>query len=726
MNMDLSKKTSFNRNKINDKCVFDTAEDNVLKDFYIPILKDSVSYDGAVGFFSTYGLLRILQGIEGLVKNKGKMRLLIGKPLTEEEYKVFESKGNYENILLKWNSDWIELFNQQFTNINQYRLEIFSWLLRNNFLEIKYAARRNGMYHKKIGILKDGDGEVVVFSGSINLTNNALTSHSSNPDGNSEEFSVYPSWEKDEFKRHGKAKIEYFNKVWNGDELNTITLNLPSMDYQTIHDFYVINEVPKSRFENQRSQFYDDFFKNKNRENNVEEFELYDHQKEALKSWKNNHYKGILALATGSGKTVTAIHAIKKISEALTTQEPPISLCIVVAVPYIVLADQWVSELRKHADISPVKCYDSSRKWFSKLNEKIGNFNLGNIKVLPIVVVNATLGGEKFISQLNRINSNPNGKLFIVTDECHHHANTTLIKKLPEADFIMGLSATPWSSKDTTSKDILMSYYGDIIATFSLDDALDRGVLCQYKYYIHEVGFNTEEAEIYLDLTNKIAPLYARKCKSNLSQKDELILQNLIFKRSRHLDSIEDKFIILDRLLKYKQPSPYKLFYCGSGYQIGDVDEKITDKEVLKTIDKITTILHQNNWKVSKFTSQETHKQRVVILDTFKKGQIDAIAAIKVLDEGFDIPMCDEAYITASSTNERQWVQRRGRILRKSKGKEIAIIHDFVITGVSNSNAFNGLVSNELKRVENFYSSCSNKDEVLPMIETIKKTHNID
>ena len=189
---------------------------------------------------------------------------------------------------------------------------------------------------------------------------------------------------------------------------------------------------------------------------------------------------------------------------------------------------------------------------------------------------------------------------------------------------------------------------------------------------------------------------------------------------------VEDKFIILDRLLKYKQPSPYKLFYCGSGYQIGDVDEKITDKEVLKTIDKITTILHQNNWKVSKFTSQETHKQRVVILDTFKKGQIDAIAAIKVLDEGFDIPMCDEAYITASSTNERQWVQRRGRILRKSKGKEIAIIHDFVITGVSNSNAFNGLVSNELKRVENFYSSCSNKDEVLPMIETIKKTHNID
>ena len=136
MNMDLSKKTSFNRNKINDKCVFDTAEDNVLKDFYIPILKDSVSYDGAVGFFSTYGLLRILQGIEGLVKNKGKMRLLIGKPLTEEEYKVFESKGNYENILLKWNSDWIELFNQQFTNINQYRLEIFSWLLRNNQLKI--------------------------------------------------------------------------------------------------------------------------------------------------------------------------------------------------------------------------------------------------------------------------------------------------------------------------------------------------------------------------------------------------------------------------------------------------------------------------------------------------------------------------------------------------------------------------------------------------------------
>ena len=715
---------AFDKEKINNKSDFDTAEDDVLKDFYTPVLRESVKYYGAVGFFSTHGLLRILQGIEGLVKNKGSMRLLIGKPLTEEEYEAFKKTENRDQILSKWNNDWSELFNQNFSKINRYRLEVFSWLLNNKYLEIKYAVRRRGMYHKKIGILEDENGELIVFSGSINLTNNAVTSNIDNPDGNSEEFSVYPSWEEREFKRHGIAKIEYFNKVWSGKEVNTTTLPLSSNDYQLIHDVYAEHEPPISKLEEELERIYVNRFEEDN-SNDAVEFELYDHQKKALKHWKDNGYRGILALATGSGKTVTAIHAIKKVSEALTSHVPPISLCIVVSVPYIVLADQWVSELQKHANIQPVKCYNSSVEWFSKLSEKIGNLNLGNIDILPIVVVNATLGQDRFQSQLERIKSNPNNKLFIITDECHHHANTTLIKKMPEADFIMGLSATPWSSEDVISKNILVKYYGDIVATFTLDDALDRGVLCKYKYYIHEVSFNKDEEKIYLNLTNKITPLYARKEQSNLSQKEEMILQNLIFKRSRHLDSIEDKFVILDGLLKYRRPSPYKLFYCGSGYQVGGENHD-HDSDILKTIDRVTTILHKNNWKVSKFTSEETHKQRVVILDNFKQKKIDAIAAIKVLDEGFDIPMCDEAYITASSTNERQWIQRRGRILRKSKDKEVATIHDFVITGVSSSNAFDSLVSNELKRVKNFYASCSNKEEILPKIELIKRERNVD
>jgi|LWDU01.1.fsa_nt_gi superfamily II DNA or RNA helicase len=714
---------AFDKNKINKKSDFDTAEDDVLKDFYIPVLKESVKYDGAVGFFSTHGLLRILQGIEGLVKNKGHMRLLIGKPLTDEEYEAFKKTDDDTQIFSQWNNDWSELFNQNFSKINRYRLEVFSWLLNNKYLQIKYAVRRRGMYHKKIGILEDEKGDFIVFSGSINLTNNAVISHADNPDGNSEEFSVYPSWEEREFERHGAAKIEYFNKVWNGEEVNTTTLPLPSDDYQVIHDVYTKHEPPISQLEEELEKIYDDRFEKENSSKRTK-FELYDHQKSALKHWKNNNYRGILALATGSGKTVTAIHALIKVSEATFNKNK--KLCVIVAVPYVVLADQWVDELEKHAGVTPMKCYGGSDKWFSQLNDKIRNFRLGNIDLLLIVVVNATLGNTKFQSQLDLLQSSEQGKLFIISDECHHHANKRIIDKLPKADFIMGLSATPWTNNDQKSETLLKSYYGGIVDVFTIDDALEKNILCQYKYYIHEVSMDSGEEETYIDLTNKIAPLYKRKIEVGLSREEDLMLQNIIFKRARHLDSIEDKFNVLDRILKTKQPEPFKLFYCGSGSQVNDEEDRDANQESLRTIDRITSILDKNNWSVSKFTSEESHDRRVSILDSFKRQEINAIAAIKVLDEGFDIPMCDEAYITASTSNERQWVQRRGRILRKSKGKEFATIHDFVITKTSDSGIFQGLIKNEMKRVDEFFRSCANKEDIKSKIDKIKLTYNLE
>ena len=237
---------------------------------------------------------------------------------------------------------------------------------------------------------------------------------------------------------------------------------------------------------------------------------------------------------------------------------------------------------------------------------------------------------------------------------------------------------------------------------------------------------NSEEEEIYLKLTSTINSMYRQNDVKTLSPKDRKILEFTIFKRSRHLDALEDKFEVLKAILATKRPESFKLFYCGSGFQADVEDEGNNENERVRNIDKITKLLKEKKWKVAQFTSQEPHTTRVDTLELFKNEKIHAIAAIKVLDEGFDIPKCNEAYITASSSSERQWVQRRGRILRKADNKDKAIVHDFVITQTSDSSLFQSLVSKELERVDAFHKSSSNITQNELQIKKIKESYNIN
>jgi|SaaInlV_110m_DNA_1040235.scaffolds.fasta_scaffold00947_2 superfamily II DNA or RNA helicase len=711
---------TFDKNKFKDN--YSTDKDNILKEFYIPILKESISYDRAVGYFSSQGLVKYLQGIDGLVKNNGKMRLIIGDTLSDDEYESINNSEAYSEIYSRLDKTWSDIFNSSVTELSKHRLAIFSWLLNRGFLEVRYAFRRKGLFHKKIGIVKDKKGNIVTFSGSMNETEAAMASNVNNPNGNSEEFVVFGSWDVDIFRRYGQEKVDSFNKVWEDCEDNTTTVKLPSAHYERIKDIYKNDSYPKSDSEKNQAELYDQITVNLDLDLDLDEldfstprlpkkiggrkYQIQEHQVKALTDWKKSNYHGIMALATGAGKTITSIHGFVKFSETRP-------LALVVSVPYRVLAEQWC-EVLSTFNIQAIKCYDGREKWESKLINGVGNFLLNIKKYLAVVVVNDTLRKEHFYSQINKI---PSNKLFFVGDECHHHGNKDIVGMLPKADYRIGLSATPWSKRENDKKLYLESYYKGIVAEYSLQEALDNNVLTGYKYHIHPVSLNSDEQDAYIAISGDISKMYA--IKNNGGTIDEVILKNLLFKRSRLLDSLEDKFNTLERLLENRTPSPYVLFYCGSG-SVEEDSEGSNDKELnIKSIDRVTKILHQNGWSVSKFTSTETTRQRNEILENFKSATINAIAAIKVLDEGFDVPMCTEAYITASSRNERQFIQRRGRILRKSSNKSEAIIHDFVILPNSSNKALKDLVLNELERIFEFYSSANNKVDISMEIRKI-------
>ena len=716
---------AFDRNKI--KNTYSTDKDNVLKDFYIPVLKEAISYDRAVGYFSSQVILKYLEGLDGLIKNNGRMRLVIGDSLSEEEYEAVKESDN-QAVLSKMDSIWDEIIHSSETELFKHRLNILSWLLNKGYLEIKYAFRRKGLYHKKLGIIQDQEGSIIPFSGSMNETVSATISNNSNPDGNSEEFSVFPSWQEGIFEAFGQEKINDFENVWNSRENNTITVSLPSSQYEKISSIYTSLHAPESSIEKEQESLYDqiietededwfDFIKPKiPKKIDGCKYQIRGHQTSALQKWQKNNYNGIMALATGSGKTITAIHGAVK-----TAQDNRIVL--IVAVPYKILADQWCDVLELF-NIKAIRCYDSSKNWRSKLTNEVGNFRAQlSSDFFAVVVVNATLATEGFLSLIGQI---PENNRFFIGDECHHHGGENAIKNLPSAKYKIGLSATPWSSTEIEQQERLEGYYGPIVASYTMKEALNQGVLTGYKYLIYPVKMNLEEGELYEQLTKSIVGLLNKK---NRTPDDEQKLANIVFKRSRLLDSLEDKFITLDNILKDRPVSKYTLFYCGSGASaVSDYEDnnEDTDIERTKSIDRVVKILHNRNWNVSKFTANESPKARTNILSNFKSGSIDAMAAIKVLDEGFDVPMCKEAYITASSRNERQFVQRRGRILRKYPGKKEAIIHDFVIVPDGRDQIYKTLIKNELTRVREFYSVANNKVDIYSEVVKIIDTYGLD
>lgn len=703
------------------KTTYSSEDDSLLKDFYIPVLSKAVKYDRAVGYFSSSMLVYSMQGLSGFIKNNGKMRLIIGDELDEQEYKAVKSGYALKEVLSRLEFKIESLFYEEYDQLTEYRFNLLSSLISNGNLEIKLALRKKGMYHDKIGILEDTAGNQVVFQGSANETFSALSA-----DFNYESISVYSSARKDVFNDYGVPYKQKFERLWSNNSAGTLVIDLPSESYESLKK---LKSTKTSFSVDEERNIFEELSILSRMVNipklpdkiNGHKYELKDHQRDALNRWKANGGQGILALATGAGKTITSIHAAVKLSETG-------KLALVIGVPYQVLADQWVDVLSLF-NIKPVKCYKSESLWINELKSEISSFNLSSKKnFITVVVVNATLSKPSFQNEIAKIVDQK--RILFVGDECHNYSNKSWLNKLPNAGLRIGLSATPWSVNNLEAKDNLKMYFGDVVAKYSIDDALREGVLTPYKYHPHLVYLNNEEQEEYLEISASISQIMAMK--ENGQNVNDDILTQLFMKRARILGSVEDKFQFLKRVLRQSEKQFHTLFYCGDGsvetdeLNLPDEEKYSLTKSRLRDVERVSMILNDNNWKSSRFTSEVPAKKRSMILNDFKSKQINAVVAIRVLDEGFDLPDCREAFLIASSRNERQFIQRRGRILRKSKNKEFSIIHDFIVLPLSSGDSsLKTLVRDELKRVDEFCRVSINKGEVESIIQELIYKFNI-
>ena len=710
------------------KGVYKSDQDHILEEFYFPTLLVARRYDRAVGFFSASTLSLAGQALSTFVQNDGEIRLILGAFADREDLEAIRQGYKDREVSEKVGSALLSMIANVRDELFQNRFEALAWLVAYGRLEVKIALRQHGMYHDKVGIISDDAGDKVVFAGSANESTHALL-----PTHNYESINVFRTWIPEHREFYG-PHIESFDRLWSNQSPSTAVLDIPTaVKDKLISVARSLDYTPDPELETAivarirpNSGVAAGAVSGKPSEPttiNGQPFQMRAHQVSALEAWKaKGDFQGTLDLATGAGKTITAIHAMIKLSEFID------GLACIIAAPYQNLADQWV-EILSTFNIYPVKCYVSRLQWEHKLRSIVHELAMGSRNFAAIVVVNRTLKSSEFQKCLSKIKGN---RLFWIGDECHHHTSKAYEGYLPtHARYRLGLSATPEHYLDQVRNERLNGFYGDIVSRYPLSQAIKDKVLTPYLYYPHIVEFTQEEAEQFVDLSEQIGRIFARETGSSSDMSPQLTA--LLMRRARLVGSAANKLPMLRATLRDQTPTQHTLFYCGDGTVESDEGtnaESENFEQGKRQVEAISTMLHDMSWNVSRFTSRESRRERDNILENFRLGIIDAMVAIRCLDEGIDVPACSTAYILASSRDPRQFVQRRGRILRRSPGKELAVIHDFLVLLPHEfdleSEYAERLIRSELVRVAEFSALSKNRSDAYEKLAQILKAYDLE
>ncbi len=689
-----------------------TGRDEIVRDFYLPCLSACVSYRRAVGYFTSSGLALAARGIAALVENGGKMQLVASPALEAGDIEALtegsEKRADVLQRVVHRSMEDIERF------INKETLSALAWLVAKGCLEVRLALRSGtsgrpeiGIYHEKLGIFSDAEGNHVAFSGSANETSGGLVN-------NFENIDVFWSW--DDPQGRVAMKIADFEELW----ANTA----PGVEVFEFTEFsrdlllrYRLPTAPTTR-ETPAVEFGEP--KKTGRKLKIEK-PPRPYQEEAIDRWFEAGCCGILAMATGSGKTLTALHAVNRLAESGP-------LVVIIACPYINLAEQWVRELAEAGVTNPVKAYGNKSKWHAQLQANLSAVQLGRLDFLPIVVVNRTFLSNDFQALLCPTKV-PH---LLVADEMHNLGAENLRTRLnPAFRYRLGLSATPERHLDMEGTKALFDYFGNIVFTYDLERAIKEKNLCPYYYHPVLVQLTKEESVIYEDLSEQIARLMAGR---KADEPPSTALQMKLLERARLLASAEGKIpALLAKIREIKEQGraiASALVYCGDG-QVDDPEE---DARVMRQVDAaVHKLAFDADLLVARFTHKEDPKDREKSLADLRSKRLHGLVAIRCLDEGIDIPDIRMGFILASSTNPRQFIQRRGRLLRKAPGKEYAEIWDFIVSppdlsDLTDDETFNverRLVARELKRVLEFCRTAINADAAEVVLLDLKRRYNL-
>lgn len=716
--------------------------DNVAMDFYVKALKESVLYKRSVGFFTSSSLLEIAQGLVYLIENNGKMQLIISPNLTQEDIeainKGYELRGKIlENRIL-------ELIKEPITELEKEKLNLLSTLIAEEKLNIKiaFSVKNNiiGLYHEKMGLFYDNENNVISFSGSMNETENALTI-------NYETIDVFNSWESEDSKERTLNKERAFEKLWNNIDRSAMVLEFPeAAKKKLLH--YKKDRINYDLLKNEVSEFKDETNGKKGEKIIIDEnlFKIdsdnypkipsdiiwKDYQEEAVKNWKENNYNGIFDMATGTGKTLTGLKAMTELSENLNHK-----LAVIIVCPYQHLVEQWAEDIIKF-NIKPILGYSASiqKDWKKLLDNAIldQKLKIKGREFFCFVCTNSTYASKFVQEEINKIKTD----ILLLIDEAHNFGTARLLKTLDNRfKYRLALSATIDRHLDEEGTKALYNYFGKKCIIYDLEKAIKNGILTEYKYYPIIGYLSTSELEQYDRISYEIGKcITVKNGEKKLNDKGK----KLAIKRASIVAGASYKLEKLKKIIEKYKNDNHMLVYCGTSLvDIEDMPENIVvTGDDLRQIEAVTHILgNELKMKVSQFTSREDMEERKVLKEKFKEGtSLQALIAIKCLDEGVNIPEIKTAFILASTTNPKEYIQRRGRVLRRAEGKKYAEIYDFVtlpreldtVSYLTDNQVKleKSLAKNEAIRINEFARLALNKAVGMSILDDIKEAYNLN
>lgn len=698
---------------------YKTNKNDVVKEFYLPILKESVLYKRAVGFFSSTALIELSKGISGLIKNGGKIKFIVSPLLSAEDIDAIQ-KGYDEKEIIK--NSLLREFKEPQNASEAERLNWLAYLIANGHLDIKVAFtppnKATGMYHEKIGIIYDVYGNRVAFTGSMNETINAFHN-------NYESIQVFNSLTQEDYQRVVDIDND-FDSLWNGREDNIKVVKFPDVVKEKLISYK--SDTPNLNLDKIEIEDSLEIIVPKAGVPFVP-VELHSYQKKAIDKWAKNGYCGIFDMATGTGKTYTGLGAAARLFKDKQ------KAAIVIVCPYQHLVEQWVEDIEKF-NMKPTIGYSASKQtnWKKRLQDDIEDFKLGIINTFCFVTTNATFSSEFVQKQLNRLGKDT----LLMIDEAHNFGSPNLALCLnPKIEYRLALSATLDRHGDPEGTAILYNYFGEKSIEYDLARAIVEDKLTPYYYYPVSVCLEDDEFEKYKNLSYEIA----KECHKDKNGKIKVTNrgERKMLERSRVIAGARAKLPKLKELMEEYKDDTHILVYCGATrIERFEEDASERDDEGERQIVAVSKMLgNELKMKVTHFTSNESAREREYIKEAFDKADpYQAIIAIKCLDEGVNIPSIKTAFILASTTNPKEYIQRRGRVLRKSPqtGKHFAVIYDFITLAspIEDVNPYNSsyncertLAKRELIRMKEFGEISKNSRDADELMTLLKETYNI-
>ncbi|MFY9158307.1 DEAD/DEAH box helicase family protein [Aquirufa ecclesiirivi] len=718
---------------------YKTGSENEPLQFYLDGLANSNEFSLLLGYFSSSAINLLSVGFATFISKGGKMKMVINHLLSAKDKEVIARVEDNPNEIRVFDLTDVVSLGMVLDEYDTHFFECIAYLISEKRIEIKVIKPKNGkgIAHYKSGVFCDGQ-DSVGYQASCNFTYYGLSE-------NIEQLEAFLSWENGRsnklIKKQLKLIDEYFTE--KDDDVEYISVNEIEVVLKDKFGKKDINEllVQEEQLLKKKQSLISNPKLKKTITKLFNDIEIFrrsprfpysegprEYQINAYNSWVSNNYKGMFAMATGTGKTITSLNCLLKEYKKTGIYRA------IITVPTTALVEQWKKECAKF-NFKNIITVSSKENW----DKNLAFFNTASklIDTSYIVIVTyASLPRSKFQSYFKQLPKDT----ILIADETHNLGSQSLLRLLSSMHLEkrIGLSATPNRKFDEAGNQAIQEFFNDVppyIVSYSMEEALNIGWLCKYTYHPHLVKLTDQEMEKYKELSIQLLRMGLFDKETGKFRSSPEIEKKLL-ERKRIIHKAANKLEAFKAILRsefYKRKNlKYTLIYVPEGIEASfdETDFSVETEDENRLINEYTKAVSQTDDSVlvKQFTANSSNREE--ILKNFEQSNIHVLTSMKCLDEGVDVPRSELAIFCASTGNPRQFIQRRGRVLRLHKDKIHATIHDLVVVPeVADESTFEmekGLVKKELERVVDFANLAMNKTDTYETLKSILDYYNLN